>query len=77
MKVTLESTTKIIELTLNGQTLPARVWEGATEHGIRCHAYITRIAVDPSLDATEFEKDLQAHRTPSAAIEAIPARLIL
>jgi len=77
MKVTLESTTKIVELTLNGQTLPARVWEGATEHGIRCHAYITRIAVDPALDATEFEKDLKEHRKASAAVEAIPLRLIL
>lgn len=77
MKVTLESTTKIVELSLNGQTLPARVWEGETAHGIRCHAYITQIAVAPDLDATEFEKDLQEHRKPTTAVEAIPLRLIL
>ncbi len=77
MIVTLKSTTKIVELTLNGQTLPARVWEGETAHGVTCHAYITRIAVDPALDATEFEKDLQEHRRPSPAVEAIPLRLIL
>jgi hypothetical protein len=77
MKVTLESTTKIVSLTLNGQTVPARVWEGETEHGVACHAYITRIAVAPDLDATEFEKDLQQHRAPSVAVEAIPIRLVL
>lgn len=77
MKVTLESTDKIVTLTLNGQTLPARIWEGRTDHGVECHAYITRIAVAPDLDATEFEKDLQEHRRASPAVEAIPLRLIL
>lgn len=77
MKVMLESTTKIIQLTLDGQTLPARVWEGTTEHGIRCHAYITRIAVAKDLDASQFERELQEHRSPTPAIEAIPLRLIL
>ena len=78
MKVTLESTEKIVELTLHGQTLPARVWEGETANGIRCHAYITRIAVDPALDASEFERDLhEQHRPASAEIAAIPSRLVL
>jgi hypothetical protein len=77
MKVTLESTTKIVELTLNGQTLPARIWEGVTERGIRCHAYVTRIAVHESLDSSQFEAELQEHRRATAAIEAIPLRLIL
>jgi len=77
MKVTLESTTKIVELTLNGQTLPARIWEGTTEHGIPCHAYITRIAVHQDLDASQFERELQEHRKATPAIEAIPLRLIL
>ena len=77
MKVTLESTTKIVELTLNGVTVPARIWEGFTEHGIGCHAFITRIAVREGDNAAEFEKDLQEHRKPTAAIAAIPLRLIL
>jgi hypothetical protein len=77
MTVTLESTTKIVELTLNGQTVPARVWEGRTANGVACHAYITRIAVAPDLDPTEFEKDLRQHRTPSADVAAIPLRLVL
>lgn len=78
MKVTIESTDKIVELTMHGQTLPARVWEGETAHGVKCHAYITRIAVDPDADAREFERDLQAqHKPASAAIAAIPLRLVL
>lgn len=77
MKVTLDSTTKIVELTLNGQTLPARIWEGHTESGIPCHAYITRIAVHEDLDASQFERELQEHRRATPAIEAIPLRLIL
>jgi len=77
MKVTLESTDKIVELTLNGQTVPARIWEGETAHGVRCHAYITRIAVHQDDDAAEFERDLQEHRRASPAVAAIPLRLIL
>ncbi len=42
MKITVENTTKIV--TLNG--VPARIWEGFTESGIKCHCYITRIAID-------------------------------
>jgi hypothetical protein len=77
MKVTLESTDKIVELTLNGQTFPARVWEGETANGIKSHAYITRISVHESLDATEFERELREVRRATPAIEAIPLRLIL
>ncbi|MEA4918133.1 hypothetical protein [Proteiniphilum sp.] len=74
MKITIKNTTKIVEL--NG--VPARIWEGKTESGIMIHCYITRVAVNK--DETrieEFEKELQETRTPSADIQAIPARLIL
>ena len=79
MIVTLESTTKIVELVVNGKTVPARVWEGRTGSGIPCHAYITRIAVgrEHPGDAAEFEAELLEQRAPSPAIEAIPLRLIL
>ena len=80
MKITLESTTKIVELShsevANG--LPARIWEGETEDGIPIHCYITRIAVAEDEPRKEqFEKDLQTCKTPSAPIEAIPTRLVL
>lgn len=73
MKVTLESTTKIV--TVNG--VQARIWEGHTESGIPVHAYVTRIAVAHGLDASQFERELQECRAPSADIEALPARLVL
>lgn len=79
MKVTLESTERIVELTIHGEAVPARVWYGRTENGIECHAYITRIAVARENDASEFERDLHdAHvALPLALDRAIPARLVL
>ena len=78
MKVTLESTDKIVELEMNGSVIPARVWHGRTENGIECHVYITRIAVARDHDASEFEHDLkEAHVSLPPALErAIPARLV-
>lgn len=73
MKVTLESTTRVV--TLNG--LPARIWEGRTESGIQVHAFITRIAVDKDADLREFEAELETCRPPSEAVEAYPLRLFL
>lgn len=77
MRVQLESTSKIVMLSVEGKDIPARIWEGVTENGVPCHAYITRIACAAELDTQEFERDLQEHRAPSAESEWIPARLIL
>jgi hypothetical protein len=77
MKVTLESTDKIVTLVIGGQEVPARIWEGFTAHGIACHAFITRIAVRDTENAAEFERDLQEQRKPSADVAAIPLRMIL
>lgn len=73
MQVQLESTEKIVHL--NG--VPARIWEGHTAAGVPCHAYVTRIAVSESVDSSEFERELQEHRRPSAEIGAIPSLLVL
>lgn len=74
MKITIESTSKIIHL--NG--IPARVWEGHTETGIKIHCYITRVAIDKDEPRTEeFETELQEQKVPSTEIECIPLRLIL
>jgi hypothetical protein len=78
MRVTLENTTKLVEIVINGATVPARVWEGVTANGIPCHAFITRIAVGKDEDAAEFERDLAEKRPPTEALEAaIPARFVL
>ena len=73
MKVTIESTEKIV--TLNG--IQARIWEGFTESGIKCHAYVPLVAVDEGQDERQFEKELKKVRKPSAGVEAIPFQLIL
>jgi hypothetical protein len=62
--------------TLTG--LPARVWEGKTESGIKVHCYITRTAIDkyePRME--EFERELLEQKPPSAEIQAMPLRMIL
>ncbi len=74
MKMTLSSTTKIVEL--NG--VPARIWEGQTEKGIPIHAFVTRVAVHKDDDAAELEKELQEHTAPrNADIAAYPARMVI
>ena len=77
MKITIENTTKMVELQLNGVSVPARIWEGRTESGIPVHCYITRIAVRDDQDCTQFERELVEQRTPSAEVAAIQLRLIL
>jgi hypothetical protein len=73
MKITIENTTKIVEL--NG--VPCRVWEGHSESGIALHCYITRVAAANDADCSQFEKELAEQRRPSPEIEAIPLRMIL
>jgi hypothetical protein len=79
MTVTLTSTDKIVELTTPSGTVPARLWEGVTERGIRCHAFVTRIAVHQDDDAAQFEQELQAQHAPvSAGLQGVyDARLVL
>ncbi len=76
MKISLEATTKIVEL--NG--VPARIWEGETERGVPVHAYITRLAVNAEAAPREiavFERELESCRAPSAEVRFIPDRLTL
>jgi hypothetical protein len=74
MKLIIESTSKVVEL--NG--VPARIWEGKTESGIKVHCFITRVAHDKDETRTEqFRQELQETRTPSTEMQAYPLRLIL
>jgi hypothetical protein len=77
MKATIESTTKVITLVAGAKGIQARIWEGVTESGIPFQLYVTRVAVDPRADNTQFERELQECRAPSAAVRAIPDRLVL
>jgi hypothetical protein len=80
MKITLESTTKIVEIVDLEHTTPvqARIWEGQTESGISVVALIPRIAVKNGQDVSQFEAELKEQRAPSAdSILAFPLRMIL
>lgn len=77
MKITIESTTKVITLSTGGATVFARIWEGQTDTGIPVHCYVTRIAVSRDADCSQFERELQECQEPSAEIAAIPLRLVL
>lgn len=74
MRLHIESTTKVVHL----DGVPARVWEGHTDSGIPVHCYITRVAVRDDADLSQFEAELESHRTPvNADVAALPNRLIL
>jgi hypothetical protein len=73
MEVTIQSTSKIVEL----DGVLVRVWEGITSTGIPVHCFITRIAVNNDENQAQFQQELTECRTPSADIQAFPLRLIL
>lgn len=75
MKITIESTSKIVEL----KGVPSRIWEGQTESGIKVHCFVTRIGIDKDeLRKSEFEKELKETRAPSPEIEKYyPSKLII
>ncbi len=79
MKLTIESTTKIVTLVVDGHEIPARVWQGETESGIPIHCFVTRVAVanDKGYDHSQFERELAEQRAARVDVEAIPLRLIL
>jgi len=82
MRITIESTTKIV--TVNG--VPARVWEGTTEAGAAVICFITRVAsprpegmpVDEwAARCRELDVALSETRAPSAESQSFSSRLIL
>jgi hypothetical protein len=77
MKVTLQPTSKIVSLLVEGCRVPARIWEGVTGTGIPVHAYMIRISSRSDADASELAAELEEQLAPSAEVEAIPLRLIL
>jgi len=78
MKITIESTTKIVHIGFGqGQYMEARVWEGVTERGVKVQCLIPRIAVALGEDYSQFEAELQEQRAPSAEVSAFPLRMVL
>jgi hypothetical protein len=76
MKITIESTTRVIEI--NGG-LEARVWEGQTERGVKVQCLIPRIAVKDGLDVSQFEAELKECHVPASrdVVQAFPLRMVL
>ena len=84
MRVTIESTSKIVEVHLQGAAVPARIWQGETESGVPVHCYMTRIVpeipeTDPRIDelTAEFEHELQRCAKPRTNVVAIPLVLVI
>lgn len=73
MKVTIESTSKIVF----AKGLPCRVWEGETISGIKVQCLIARIAAPIGEDLSQFESELLEVRAPSAEVAAFPLRMVL
>ncbi len=76
MKMTIESTTKIVQLEIGGQRVPARMWEGKTARGIPVVVFVTRVGVLEDDDARELEAELLEQGKPSPTVEAFPARMV-
>lgn len=88
MKITVQSTTKTVEVKRPGQGfgadawVPARIWEGTTDTGIPVTCFITRIAPDipnPPQDVCDrFAAELEVCDVPKGQLaEGIPLRFIL
>lgn len=84
MKITIESTTKIVTLEVDGRFVPARIWQGETASGIPVQCFITRIAPEIKKSepkekelTIEFQKELEEQAAPRMTVEAIPLHLIL
>ena len=73
MKITIESTTKIV----NADGIDCRIWEGETERGVKVQCLIPRIAAWVGEDLAQFEAELREQRPPSAEVEVWPLRMIL
>lgn len=80
MRITIENTDKIITLKGPIGEVPARIWEGRTDSGIRVICFVTRVLVKEGQLAEvyeQFERELTETKKASPAAESIPLRLIL
>lgn len=84
MKITIESTAKIVTLINGNNEVRARVWQGETDSGIPVQCFITRIA--PEIPETHpdfakltapFEQELKRCADPRPTVAAIPLRFFI
>jgi hypothetical protein len=84
MKITIESTSKVVTLVVDGVEVSARIWQGATDSGIPVQCFITCIAPeisvhDPRIDVltADFDRELKRTAEPRPTVEAIPLRMVV
>jgi hypothetical protein len=76
VKLHLSPTDKFIEI----NSTRCRVWEGRSDGGVPCHAFVALVGVHRSEDSSAFERELcevPAPRPADPEVRAFPARLIL
>jgi hypothetical protein len=82
MKITIESTTRLVHFQVDEADVPARIWEGHTEDGIPVHCCITRICPSipqplPADIERKFREALAEQKAPTPVVRSIPLRMIL
>ena len=78
MKVTLESTSKVTRIEVEGHKVPARLWKGQTESGVPVHCYITLISPQTHDEEAnrQFERELHEHKVERELV-SFDLRMIL
>jgi len=77
MKITIESTTQIVECQTESGTVQCRVWEGVTEGGVKVACLVPRIAAHKDEDLSQFERELKEQLAPTLGLAVFPLRMIL
>lgn len=83
MKITLQSTPKLVTIEGPNGTVPARLWVGQDEQGVPVHAFITRIKPEiPINDPRQkmFERELEdqtAHTREHRELVSVDLRLLI
>jgi hypothetical protein len=75
--LTIEPTSRIVDIVTEQGTIPARVWQGKTDSGIEVAVLVTRVATHRDNDMTEFDRTLLPQPPGAVAVEAFPNRMIL
>jgi len=78
MKITLEPTTEIAEISpaTPHTILKARVWKGTTDAGVPLYALIASVAVERSEDQSAFELELTEKKV-TVEPRVFSARLVI
>ncbi len=78
MKMTIQSTSQIVQIVprIGAEPVPARVWEGVTEGGVKVQCFITRIAANKDQDLAQLEAELTEMAAPKP-LDRIAMTLLL